>query len=300
MLAIVIPYYKIAFFEETLRSLANQTDHRFKVYIGNDASPEDPSVLLKKFEDKIDYSYHYFEENLGSVSLVKQWQRCIGLVENEEWIMILGDDDFLEGNAVETWYSDYQYFKSHTNVVRFASKVIYEETKIISEAFVHPVWEKASDFYYRKFTGKTRSSLSEYIFTRKVYDVYGFHDYPLAWHSDDKAWIEYSEKMQIYTINDSCIYVRMSNENISGKKNNMLQKKKAAEMFLGDLITDNLCQFEKSQRLEFLLEYEKTIKDQRKLSIKEWSSLMYLYAVNFKPIPFLKFIRRLFIGIFSR
>jgi len=84
------------------------------------------------------------------------------------------------------------------------------------------------------------------------------------------------------------------------EQRNMLQKKKAAEMFLGDLITDNLCQFEKSQRLEFLLEYEKTIKDQRKLSIKEWSSLMYLYAVNFKPIPFLKFIRRLFIGIFSR
>lgn len=40
MLAIVIPYYKITFFEDTLESLAHQTDKRFKVYIGDDASPK--------------------------------------------------------------------------------------------------------------------------------------------------------------------------------------------------------------------------------------------------------------------
>jgi hypothetical protein len=35
MLAIVIPYYKRTFFEETLQSLANQTDKRFQVFIGD-------------------------------------------------------------------------------------------------------------------------------------------------------------------------------------------------------------------------------------------------------------------------
>jgi hypothetical protein len=40
MLAIIIPYYKLCFFEENLQSLAAQTDKRFKVYIGDDASPE--------------------------------------------------------------------------------------------------------------------------------------------------------------------------------------------------------------------------------------------------------------------
>lgn len=38
MLAIVIPYYKYTFFEATLISLKNQTDKRFNVYVGNDAS----------------------------------------------------------------------------------------------------------------------------------------------------------------------------------------------------------------------------------------------------------------------
>ena len=46
MLAIIIPYYKIVFFEETLKSLSEQTDKRFKVYIGDDASPENPANLI--------------------------------------------------------------------------------------------------------------------------------------------------------------------------------------------------------------------------------------------------------------
>lgn len=47
MLAIIIPYYKLRFFEATLESLANQTDKRFKVYIGDDASPENLADLLE-------------------------------------------------------------------------------------------------------------------------------------------------------------------------------------------------------------------------------------------------------------
>ena len=45
MLAIVIPYYKYTFFEETLLSLQNQTNKKFNVYIGDDASPENPLDL---------------------------------------------------------------------------------------------------------------------------------------------------------------------------------------------------------------------------------------------------------------
>lgn len=95
MLAIVIPYYKIPFFEETLRSLANQTDKRFTVYIGDDASPDDPTELLQQFSDQFSWQYHRFETNMGGTSLVRQWDRCTDLINDEEWLMILGDDDVL-------------------------------------------------------------------------------------------------------------------------------------------------------------------------------------------------------------
>ena len=73
MLAIVIPYYKRSFFKETLQSLANQTDKRFKVYIGDDASPENPLDLLEHYKGSFDFEYKRFETNEGATSLVKQW-----------------------------------------------------------------------------------------------------------------------------------------------------------------------------------------------------------------------------------
>ena len=113
MLAIIIPYYKLVFFEETLQSLADQTDERFKVYIGDDASPENPTEIVKQYRGKFDFVYHRFETNLGSISLPQQWERCIALTADEEWIMILGDDDYLGENVVEQFYAHLQEFKSN-------------------------------------------------------------------------------------------------------------------------------------------------------------------------------------------
>ena len=73
MLGIVIPYYKITFFDETLDSLSKQSDKRFKVYIGDDASLEDPAFLLQKYNGQFDFFYHLFAENLGSVSVTGFW-----------------------------------------------------------------------------------------------------------------------------------------------------------------------------------------------------------------------------------
>jgi hypothetical protein len=45
-----------------------KTDKRFKVYIGNDASDEDPTQLLEKFQNQFDFEYQYYETNLGSLT----------------------------------------------------------------------------------------------------------------------------------------------------------------------------------------------------------------------------------------
>lgn len=46
-LAIVIPYYKIDYFEETIKSVAQQTDRNFMLYIGNDKSPDNPLPVIE-------------------------------------------------------------------------------------------------------------------------------------------------------------------------------------------------------------------------------------------------------------
>ena len=291
MLAIVIPYYKLTFFETTLESLEKQTDKRFKVYIGNDASPENPEELLEKYKGKFDFVYHYFE----SISLTQQWERCISLTQDEEWLMILGDDDYLDEKVVESWYKNYCEFNGKSNVIRFASKIVNMYSNNISSLFLHPVWENAYDSYYRKFKGLTRSSLSEYIFSRKSYLKYGFENFPLAWGSDSYAWIEFPEDKMIYTINESFLYIGFSNYSISGSYNNVLLKDEARAIFLKKIITEKFHFFNKNERLELLLAYETTIKKNRDLINDEWKLLFRFYFRNFTIITSIKLIRRFLI-----
>lgn len=298
MLAIIIPYYKLTFFEATLQSLANQTDKSFKVYIGDDASPESPIDLLDKYNGKFDFVYHRFKSNLGGTSLTKQWDRCIALSDDEEWLMILGDDDVLEETVVESWYKNYSVFKKGSNVIRFATKIILEESKMITSSFKHPVWEDPTDSFVRIFKGQTRSSLSEYIFSRKAYIKYGFTDYPLAWCSDYKAMLEFSERKPIYTINESNVYFRISDINISGKKGDEFVKTNTNIQFFKDVVIDKIRFFKKKQRLELLMAYEVAIKKSRKPTLEEWLLIMKFYLMNFTFISFAKCIRRFFISVF--
>lgn len=263
MLAIVVPYYKIAFFDKTLKSLANQTDKRFNVYIGDDASIESPKKILEEYKGKLDFFYHRFEENLGGESLVRQWNRCITLTQDEEWIMILGDDDVLEYNVVESFYKSYNNIAdSKVNLVRFASKLIDGYGKDLSETYLHPELELSTDSYFKKFQWESRSSLSEYVFKKTLYCKYKFVDYPLAWHSDDKAWLDYTNCGFIYTINSAVVNIRRSIYNISGKTDNIEQKNKARRLFFEDIIINRGYSFSKYQKKVFLLEYGVLIKEQ--------------------------------------
>ncbi|MDR7208956.1 glycosyltransferase family 2 protein [Flavobacterium piscis] len=299
MLAIVIPYYKKVFFEETLMSLAKQTDQRFKVYIGDDASTENPEKLLSNYKNQFDVIYHRFRENLGKKSLVQQWERCIELTENEEWIMILGDDDFLEETVIESWYKHYDAFIEKSNVIRFATKSVNMKLNKVSDLVVHPLWEKATDSYYRRFKGLTRSTLSEYIFSKEIFMKYRFHNFPLAWHSDDAAWLTFADNKPIYTINDSNVFIRYSAFSISGNKLDQGLKNLACEKFYSECIYKNITCFDKKQKTDLTLEYEKAIKKNRKLKTKEWLSLLRFYFLNTEFLLFLKCIRRFILSLFS-
>ena len=298
MLAIIIPYYKLTFFEETLKSLAAQTDKRFKVYICNDASPENPNNLLELYKGKLDFDYHLFDSNLGGMSLAKHWERCIELIKDEQWIMILGDDDVLEKRVVESWYSHYHIFYKKSNLIRFASKSLNMNLNAkVSDSFLNPLWEKASDSYFRRFKGSTRSSLSEYVFSKEVYKKYGFFDFPLAWHSDDAAWLFFSEAKPIYSINDSNLLIRYSALSISGKENNQKLKDIASEFFYKDCILKKINLFKNYQQKDLLLEYEISIKRNRKLKFSEWFNLILAYFLKMDIKAFFKCLRRFFLSL---
>lgn len=232
-LAIIIPYYKKTFFEATLVSLANQTDKRFNVYIGNDASPNNPDDLIEKYRQELNLVYKKFDQNLGGSFLTKQWDRCIALSENEPWLMILGDDDTLEENVVEKFYKNLpKTEEENIKVIRLASQLIDEQGNSISKIFKNPETEKAADSYMRAFRGNGRSTLTEHIFSRAAYEKHGFKHFPVAFGSDNVAWLEFPEMGDLLSINDAVAFIRISGEHLSSKKNHVLEVERRRGMYL--------------------------------------------------------------------
>jgi len=282
MLAIVIPYYKLTFFEQTLQSLCDQTDKRFTVYIGNDASPENPATLIKKFKKSVTIVYRTFETNLGSTSLVKQWDRCIKMVEAEEWIMVLGDDDVLGENVVEEFYKNLAEIENiGSSVIRYSTRVINENNINISQIYKHPKLETGTDFLIRKFKGGTRSSLSEYIFRKVKIETIKFKDLPLAWYSDLLSVVEFAEFKNIYTINEALLKFRLSGINITSKTDNLRLKNRATFSFYYYLLNQHGKTFPTELVQIIFNNLERTLLDNKK-QIVGWIKLCYLYSLFFQ------------------
>lgn len=244
MLAIVIPYYKKAFFKETLLSLANQTDQRFRVYIGNDNSPENPDDLILEFSKKLELVYENFTVNLGQKSLVKHWERCINLANDEAWITILGDDDVYEANVVEEFYNNIKDVEENgINVIRFSTLKIDDNATPISNIYKHPKIESSLDFFFRN----SRSSLSEYFFNKKQLIETGFKDFQLGWFSDKLAVLEVSNFNNIYTINQAIVKIRVSSISISGDKSLVAGKLNARFEYYYYLINYHIEKYNDSQ-----------------------------------------------------
>lgn len=297
MLSIVIPYFKINFFDATLLSLANQTDKRFNVYIGDDASPNNPSLVLEKYKNNFNYKYKRFDINIGSISLVNQWHRCLDLVQNEEWTMILCDDDVLGENVVAEFYAAIDKVnQQNINVIRYATAVINQHSETISKIYEHPKLEKSTDFLMRKIQGGTRSSLSEFVFRKKVLEEIKFKNLPLAWYSDYLAVLECTYFEYMYTINNALVFFRLSEINITAKKDDLLPKNIATFHYYYYLLNEKAKYFNANQTDILLFKLEKTFLDNKK-NINFWWLFTKLYISKMYLKKYLIFIVKTFKSI---
>ncbi len=232
MLTIIIPYYKISFFKETLQSLERQTCKNFKLFIGNDASPENPENLIKETLKTTAFNYKEYTENFGSQNLVKQWERCIQDCGITEWFQILGDDDVISENFVKEFYNNIEVIDSErSNVIKYSQRWIDESGKPFKEYSVQPKLLSALENWKEKYIKGQRSSLSEHIFRKSAYEKVKFRHFPLAWGTDDLAVFEISGTAPVYFISDAKVEVRISSQSISGSGELYLEKQRHAISF---------------------------------------------------------------------
>lgn len=236
-LAIIVPYYKIDFFEQTLNSIENQTDKRFNLYIGDDASPDNPEELIQKSLFTTPYMYFFYDNNMGGSNLAGQWKRIISESQDEEWLMILGDDDVIESNFVESFYKNVEYAdENNIAIIKFSNIIINEHNEKITEKTILPKLFSSILFLEKRLKGLQPTSLSENIFRRSAYNKHSFKEFPLAWHSDDYAILQFSEGKNILCTNESTVKIRLCNKSISGQDNSDPRKRYAYFQLVENLL----------------------------------------------------------------
>jgi len=234
VIAVVIPYFKLNYFKNLLDALSYQSNSNFKVYVGDDCSPDCPVKRIEEYKNKLNIVYKKFEKNIGHTSLTRHWERCVELIEDEEWVWILPDDDLPSKNCVEEFYKALPVVKEkNIRVFRFPLKRIDGHGKIINHGNEdNPEFENNFDFYTRILKGKTSSSLGDNIFSRKhLNESGGFVDFPKAWGSDHATVLNVSSKGNIYYLDKAVFYFRMSGENISSDNSDGVIKLKSRILF---------------------------------------------------------------------
>jgi len=229
-LAVLIPYYK----KDFLKSLANQTDKRFNVYIADDCSPNPPDDIIDKYKGKVNIVYKRYKNNLGRIDLVGHWNRSLELIKDEEWVWVLPDDIASE-NVVEEFYNNLDNVdKYNIKVFRFPVVKLDKNGNIINRDLnKKPKIETNINFYERVVRGKVGASLGDNIFHKISLLKYGgFVNFPKGWGSDHATILRVSQEGSIYFLDKAKLYFRMSGINISSNNKDSLIKLRARILFV--------------------------------------------------------------------
>lgn len=230
-LAIVIPAYREKYFEASLNSIALQTVKGFTLYIGDDSATVWLAGIVDKYRDQINIVYKKFENNLGGKDLVAQWERCIDLVQNEEWIWLFSDDDIISEDCVEAFYETlYKYDKAT------AGNKVFKFNLSITDADLN-CWKRcitplefSIDYFLQSyFIEHTLTNRAvEYIYSKKTYkEKGGYVNFPLGWGSDTATMLKFGQDSGYITIEKGEVYWRNSGQNITSLSNPVINKQKA-------------------------------------------------------------------------
>ena len=286
-LAIVIPAYKKNFLAKTLDSLVKQTNQSFSVYIGNDAGDNGIEEIVKQYQSSLDIYYHYFEDNFGRTSLVKQWERCFTLIKNEDWIWLLPDDDYADPQCVEYFYD--QLHKSDFDLFRFNVHFVTACETIFKTNAMLPDVQSSFESLMEKLSFSRPSTVAEFIFRKEKFDNIGFAEIPMAWGTDDMLWFLLGWYKGIRGTNNASVYLRQSNFNISNNYIDLAAEKIAANfIFLEQLLKSAPFRKEisdKRKRIQFnKISLEYILYNLQDFHLKLSINKMFKYAVKANKI----------------
>ncbi len=225
-LAIVIPAYKDQFLDETLESLANQSCLNFTVYIGDDHSPWPLEDIVRKYTHRLNIIYRRFDENQGGHNLISQWDRCVKMINDEDYFCLFSDDDKMGPDNVAHFFEALKKERKY-DVYHFDLQVINMEGKVIQECNPFPSLLSSDDFFQLLYTNRIDARMPEFVFrTETFWQKGGFVGFDLAYRSDNATVMVCAQEQGIYTVPETKVLWRDSGLNVSSNTDILLKRRR--------------------------------------------------------------------------
>lgn len=268
----VLPAYKSDFLRSSISSILNQTETDFELVIINDASPYDLDSIINTFSDSR-IKYFKNEINIGGNSLVSQWNKCLSYASGDYVVLASDDDRYSPDYLSEMKYL--VHLHPGKNVYSTRKFIIDENDNVVDVDGYLGEYMSSVDYVSQLFSSRVYSSISNYMFNRrKLVELGGFVDFPVAWYSDDAIVIKMANDGIV--VSPKCLFFfRFSGQNLSTIKN--------PEVFNKKLIATS----------QFYFWFEKEKNNMRKLC--QIDELLYRH-LDRKLIEYLQYKTRLLIS----
>ena len=229
IVTIAIPAYKPTFLKEAIDSALRQTYTNIELVIVNDDSPYDLDALVSQYTDSR-IRYYKNDTNLGSLSIVHNWNRCLSYARGE-YFVLLCDDDILAPTMVQEMLGLAQKYQSLGCF--HARKCNLQNDGSTKDTTIWPEYEDYEKFAEQNFAEQRKHTITEFFYrTRFLTQHGGFVVFPVGYYSDD-ATILYMAKQQggMVSSQDILVTFREGNEHISGNDKYALGKAQAIKEY---------------------------------------------------------------------
>lgn len=229
LVSIAIPAYKRTYLAEAIESALNQTYKNIELIIVDDHSPYNLDEVVKQYDDKR-IRYYKNKRNLGSRSIVYNWNRCVNFAKGDFFVLLCDDDVLMPHFVSDLLKLAAKYPKCNVFHARKIEKD--ENTGSLTETSAWPEFEEYESFIKQYFSNNRRHTISEFMYRTPTIKRIKYKVFPVGFYSDDVSLIQFSKDGGIASSNESLLLFRFSDEHISSNGNYNIGKVRAMRKYL--------------------------------------------------------------------
>jgi glycosyltransferase involved in cell wall biosynthesis len=185
---IALPITKTIFLQETLDSIADQTETDFEVIIKNNGKNDSIKAEIKEIcLPWLKLSNVQYYESDHQLSMPENFNTILEKA-NGKFFTVLSDDDVLEPDFLKEINQLTNKYKD-THVFHCRVSIINQSGEVTGMTQLCPEWESQIDFVYHRLASKRLFYLSDFVVkTSELKKIGGFNVSTTGWGLDEITW----------------------------------------------------------------------------------------------------------------